>query len=315
MSSGKWYWEFSRGEFSANCGAYGIHGLKSASQTWSGWNSPGSNPDQKSIYMNATTNTVIYQGPLTPGGYSIYASSTPPLPTGWNISAGTWMFAVDMDNYKAWVGKNGVWWGYTGSAYTTTGGDPANNINGLWTLDADDTYFPFIGPYDATGNSFTIETNFGQRRFNFTPPSGFKALCNINLPDPTIADGSTYFDTKLYSGTGAEQTISGFSFSPDFVWLKRRATTAESNTLFDTVRGAGKELVTNTTSTEYDAGTGSSGSLIAFNTDGFNLGTRSSVNGSSTTNVAWAWDAGDSTVTDTNGTITSQVRANPSAGS
>lgn len=314
MSSGKWYWEFSRGEFSANCGAYGIHGLKSASRTYAGWPSPGTNSDQKSFYMNASNNTIIYQGPLTPGGYSIGSASTPPLPTGWNISAGTWMFAVDMDNYKAWVGKNGVWWGYTGSAYTTTGGDPANNINGLWTLDANDTYFPYIGPYSAAGNDFTIETNFGQRRFNFTPPSGFKALCNINLPDPTIADGSAYFDTKLYNGTGAEQTISGFSFSPDLVWLKRRATTNADNTLFDTVRGAGKELVTNTSSTEFDAGTGSSGSLIAFNTDGFNLGTRSSVNGSSTTNVAWAWDAGNSTVTDTNGTITSQVRANPSVG-
>jgi hypothetical protein len=40
----------------------------------------------------------------------------------------------------------------------------------------------------------------------------------------------------------------------------------------------------------------------------------SSVNGSGRTYVAWTWDAGSSTVTNTQGSITSQVRANASAG-
>jgi hypothetical protein len=55
-------------------------------------------------------------------------------------------------------------------------------------------------------------------------------------------------------------------------------------------------------------------SLTAFNSDGFSLGTDNAVNGSSDTYVAWTWDAGSSTVTNTEGSISSQVRANASAG-
>jgi hypothetical protein len=50
------------------------------------------------------------------------------------------------------------------------------------------------------------------------PLSGFKALCTTNLPEPTIADGSTAMDVALYTGNGSTQTISGLNFSPDFVW-------------------------------------------------------------------------------------------------
>jgi hypothetical protein len=38
------------------------------------------------------------------------------------------------------------------------------------------------------------------------------------------------------------------------------------------------------------------------------------VNNNNATYVAWTWDAGSSTVTNTEGSITSQVRANASAG-
>jgi hypothetical protein len=84
--------------------------------------------------------------------------------------------------------------------------------------------------------------NFGQRPFAYTAPSGFKALCTTNLPEPTIADGSTAMDVALYTGNGSTQTISGLNFSPDFVWFKRRGPAAASHFLFDQVRGAGKFL-------------------------------------------------------------------------
>jgi hypothetical protein len=54
--------------------------------------------------------------------------------------------------------------------------------------------------------------------------------------------------------------------------------------------------------------------LTAFNSSGFSLGSSDGVNESSWTYVAWAWDAGTSTVSNTAGSITSQVRANVSAG-
>jgi hypothetical protein len=99
------------------------------------------------------------------------------------------------------------------------------------------------------------------------------------------------------------------SFSPDFAWLKIRSNVG-SHFLFDTVRGATNELRSNSTNAENSLAQ----SLTAFNSDGFSLGTDNAVNGSSDTYVAWTWDAGSSTVTNTQGSITSQVRANASAG-
>ena len=54
--------------------------------------------------------------------------------------------------------------------------------------------------------------------------------------------------------------------------------------------------------------------LTAFNSDGFSIGNASDVNNQGDTYVGWGWDAGSSTVSNTDGSITSSVRANPSAG-
>jgi len=120
-------------------------------------------------------------------------------------------------------------------------------------------------------------------------------------------------DVKLYTGNGSTQTISGLGFSPDFLWFKARSI-AYSHALYDTVRGYTKSLVSNSTVAE---GT-EAGGLSAFNSDGFSLNGENTVYGSTNTNgqtyVAWAWDAGSSTVTNTAGSISSQVRANASAG-
>ena len=125
-------------------------------------------------------------------------------------------------------------------------------------------------------------------------------------------------DVALWTGNGSTQTISGLGFSPDFVWVKVRSN-AGAHGLFDTVRGAGYKLVSNTTNAEAYNGIGSGGDLIAFNSDGFNLGDNTAGSAASTnllnyTYVGWAWDAGTSTVSNTQGSITSQVRANASAG-
>ena len=55
--------------------------------------------------------------------------------------------------------------------------------------------------------------------------------------------------------------------------------------------------------------------LKAFGTDGFTVGTGGAVNGSSKTYVAWNWKAGNSSGSaNTDGTITSTVSANTTAG-
>jgi hypothetical protein len=71
--------------------------------------------------------------------------------------------------------------------------------------------------------------NFGQRQLAYTAPPGFKALCTTNLPEPTIADGSTVMDVALYTGNGSTQTISGLNFSPDLVWIKARSNASDTS--------------------------------------------------------------------------------------
>jgi hypothetical protein len=116
-------------------------------------------------------------------------------------------------------------------------------------------------------------------------------------------------DVVTYTGTGAARSITGLGFSPDFVWVKSRDE-ANTHNLYDIVRGTGKELVSNTTAAEASYGN----SLTSFDSTGFGLGEASWMNGSSKAYVAWTWDAGSSTVTNTQGSISSQVRANASAG-
>jgi len=96
-------------------------------------------------------------------------------------------------------------------------------------------------------------------------------------------------------------------FSPDLVWVKNR-TVAESHHLIDQVRGADKYVLSNAVDSEY---TGLN-RLTAFTSTGFTVGDTLNTNAQSY--VAWTWDAGSSTVSNTDGSITSSVRANPNAG-
>jgi hypothetical protein len=152
--------------------------------------------------------------------------------------------------------------------------------------------------------------NFGQRPFAYTPPTGFKALNTQNLPEQTIKKGSQYMSQVLYTGTGAARSVSGFGMAPEFLWVKKRSA-AENHALYDIVRGASKRLESNTTIAEDTE----SGGMSAFDADGFSIsGANDRVNTNGATYVAWAWNAGGSTVTNTSGSISAQVRANATAG-
>jgi len=76
------------------------------------------------------------------------------------------------------------------------------------------------------------------------------------------------------------------------------------------VRGGNKTLyssLTNAEATETDT-------VTSFNSNGWTMGGNIGINESSSSFVAWAFDAGSSTVTNTAGSISSQVRANATAG-
>jgi len=170
-------------------------------------------------------------------------------------------------------------------------------------------YFPFVMSFNAT-----YVANFGQRPFAYTAPSGFKALCTANLPAPVVTKPSTVMDVKLYTGNGSTQTISGLGFSPDFIWTKSRSR-IDNNVLHDIVRGRTSNLYSDLAASE-NTTTTSTADLVSFDANGYTLGTvqQSAMNRSGETYVAWCWDAGSSTVTNTQGSISSQVRANASAG-
>ena len=116
-----------------------------------------------------------------------------------------------------------------------------------------------------------------------------------------IDDPSDYFETKLYTGTGSEQSIT-MDFAPNWVWLKRRDGTG-SHRLFDSVRGATKEIYTDGTNAEATEAQ----TLKSFNSNGFTLGTEGATNGSSRTFATWNWKAGTSVSGNTGGSGTAKT--------
>ena len=169
---------------------------------------------------------------------------------------------------------------------------------------------------ETTSGGYSDENGYGD--FKWEPPSGALALCTANLPAPAIdpaADETPedYFNTVLYTGDGtANRTISA-GLTPDFVWMKDRSA-AYSHILIDSVRGNGNYLTTNGTNQENWAGNlfpNSGSTTNGFVVDG-NLNVSINANGDSY--VAWNWKAGGTGVTNTDGSITSTVSANPDAG-
>ena len=126
----------------------------------------------------------------------------------------------------------------------------------------------------------------------------------------TINKSTDYFNTKLYTGTGSSNAITGVGFQPDWVWIKNRTDSASHN-LYDAVRGtsAGK-LKSNTNAAQsYNAQ-----DLSVFGTDGFTVGSNNEVNGSSDNMVAWNWKANGAGSTNYDGSINSTVSVNTTAG-
>ncbi len=125
----------------------------------------------------------------------------------------------------------------------------------------------------------------------------------------TINKSSVYFNTKLYTGTGSSNALTGVGFQPDWTWIKCRDD-SHNHQVFDAVRGVYKRLRTDTTGAE----TSSNESLKSFDSDGFTLGTQANVNNSSNTFASWNWKANGAGSANTDGGINSTVSVNNTAG-
>ena len=109
---------------------------------------------------------------------------------------------------------------------------------------------------------------------------------------------SDFFNTVLYTGTGATHSVTGVGFQPDLSWVKDRTAVAY-HYLFDSARGVGKAIFPNDTDEEaYNLDY-----MSAFNADGITLGTNTMVNGNTKSYVSWHWKAGTTTAL-SGGTIT-----------
>ncbi len=146
-----------------------------------------------------------------------------------------------------------------------------------------ESYFPL-----SRINAYA-DINFGQRAFSYTPPTGYKKLNSANLPDPTILLPNKHFNTLLYTGNSTDaRAITGVGFSPDWVWIKNRDDN-DWNNLYDTVRGAGKRVATNSTSAEHN----STDHMDSIDSDGFTLKDGDNTNQNGEDYVSWNWNAGD----------------------
>lgn len=125
----------------------------------------------------------------------------------------------------------------------------------------------------------------------------------------TVANG---FNAVTYTtnNPATNHAITGVGFQPDLIWTKSR-TQAYSHYLFDSVRGTGANaLSSNRTDAE---GWDSTVDLVSFDADGFTAGPSDAIG--DTSGVAWCWDAGSgSPVSNTDGSITSSVKANSAYG-
>ena len=135
----------------------------------------------------------------------------------------------------------------------------------------------------------------------------------------TINKSTDNFNTVLYTSNNGSspRTISGVGFQPDFVWVKNRDSASYNHVLNDSVRGLNKILSSDTNGAEL-AANHAGGYISSANNDGFVItaGSSNLSNYDTGTNkqVVWNWLASNTTVSNTDGSITSTVSANTTAG-
>jgi hypothetical protein len=260
--------------------------------------------------------------------YAYLADGRKEVDQAWSTYGNTWTdgdiigIAIDFDNRYIYYSKNGTW---QDSGDPTSGGS-GTGAGGAINADVDELVFAmsciqsgtteyvlnhgsdssFAGNLTAQGNQDS--NSIGD--FYYEPPTDFLALCSSNLASPEIALPTAHFNTKLYTGDGATTlAVTGVGFSPGMTWIKNRDQ-ADDHTLVDSVRGATKYLVPNETDAEVDDST----FVASLDSDGFTVGDDVVVNTSTEDYASWNWKAGGTAASNTDGTITSSVSANPTAG-
>ena len=231
------------------------------------------------------------------------------------INAGSWyniVYTYSASGNTAKIYINGSLVSTT--SLTTTSTDPTNS--GVLAL----------GQYrDGASSALFWNGSIDQVRIYDSALSAENVTSLYNEIECPAVAVTNAFNTVIYTGTGTSggdiQNITGVGFSPGLTWVKNRSF-ALNHYLYDSIRGTGaaKALHSNTTDSEASGSTYSAnGGVSSFSSDGFGAyrgsdNTYQGTNMNGQNYVAWNWKAGGTAVSNTDGTITSQVSANTDAG-
>ena len=321
VSSGKWYFEARVGN---NVGSYYTIGVIATDD----------NTFINKVTSNLRSNVTWSQfSTIYSDGTNVSSPTSPNL--GSTTATKIVGCAIDLDNNKVYFHGNGTW---------VDSSDPDTNTGGT-TIDAaiqGKTFVPLIGTNNVSGSPNT-QVNFGQDGtfvgtetaqgntdengygdFYYPVPSGFLSMCSANLSagaiDPAQDDvPADYFNTVLWAGDGtAGRTITGVGFQADLIWIKNRSSASFTHQLLDAVRGklsgANSYARLRSDTTAIEATPGGDDGLTDITSDGFTVDADESYNNSGNNFVAWNWLAGNGTSSNTDGSVTTTVSANQTAG-
>ncbi|MFZ9718334.1 MAG: SPRY domain-containing protein, partial [Chitinophagaceae bacterium] len=161
FTSGKWYFE---GTVSGQIGGSHLIGINIANERRNAYSG---------IYRSSG-DTYSLANPAVVTSYAGYTS-------GDVIGV-----AFDVDNGKCWFRKNGTW----------LTGDPAAGTTPTFSFTAGTPIVPYYA-FDNVSATKIWYTNFGQRTYTYSAPTGFKAMCTGNFPNPNVANPRKYHDTAL----------------------------------------------------------------------------------------------------------------------
>tara|TARA_R100000734_G_C3319006_1_gene114011 strand:+ start:3478 stop:7401 length:3924 start_codon:yes stop_codon:yes gene_type:complete len=249
-------------------------------------------------------------------GVAMYSSGDDALVLQWNtyngssygsgqvartFQANEWVhlvFAVQADNHKIYV--NGVEqpWAST-SRYNTRKASP-----GALRL-GDESRASQSGGFDGQMDQVRIYNRWispgeAMALYNETSLSGFYKF-----------DGNSKDEVLRSNGSDSNMDYEfGLGFKPDFVWIKPR-TQADHHNIYDSTRGATKQLAPNSTAAESTQPQ----TVQSFDTGGFTTNGDNNINNSGIDYVAWCLKAnGGTTSSNSDGAITSTVQSNSAAG-
>jgi hypothetical protein len=187
--SGKYYWEVRL----INQGNGTLMGFVRASIARTpGWiqqlqSTPAADPGNGAFRIDA-------------GGGTAYQAASGPTVAGAGVNK-TYMFAVDFDNAKIWIGIDGVW---------HNSGNPAAGTNQTLSMTSFVAGFPCVNSNGSFGGGSEFTIRLSDVDVEYSIPTGFSAWATTedSLNDEYPTDDSSCYQTKLLEFSGQNSAIS-----------------------------------------------------------------------------------------------------------